>query len=344
MSISTRKSDHIQLCIDGDVSFKNKTNLFEQIELIHEAFPELDLDEINLETEFAGKRLKAPLVIAAMTGGVERADEINRDLASLAEELGIGFGFGSQRPLLQGITAGYKVRDVAPNALLLGNLGMVQARDCSLQQIEDIIGYSNVDALCIHLNPAMEVIQPGGDSDFRGGYDCIAKLHEELSVPIVVKETGCGFSRRTGVKLAQLGIKWMDTSGAGGTSWVAVETHRSPLTEKTVGKRFWDWGVPTAATLLQNQGLGFGICATGGMTDGLMIAKAIALGAACGGMARPVLQAYALGKKENAHRFLTNTLREIRIAMLLTGSKDISSLQTQEYILGSTLERWKANS
>lgn len=341
MSISNRKADHIQLCIDGDVSFKNKTTLFEEIELIHEAFPELHLDEIDLQTEFAGKTLKAPLIIAAMTGGVDRADEINRELASLAEELGIGFGFGSQRPLLQGITAGYKVRDVAPNTLLLGNIGMVQARDASLQQLEDIIDYSEVDALCVHLNPAMEVIQPGGDSDFRGGYDAIARLIEKLSVPIVIKETGCGFSRKTGKRLAELGVKWMDTSGSGGTSWVAVETHRSILPEKSVGKHFWDWGVPTAATLLQNRGLGLGVCATGGMQDGLMIAKAIALGAACGGMARPVLKAHSLGGKEHARHFLKQTIREIRIAMLLTGSKDISALQRQEFILGPNLERWK---
>ena len=341
MSISNRKSDHIQLCIDGDVNFKNKTTLFEEVELIHDPLPELHLDEINLETRFAEKKLSAPLIIAAMTGGVEKADKINRDLAELAEELGIGFGFGSQRPLLQGITAGYKVRDVAPNALLLGNIGMVQARDASLQQIEDIIGYSEVDALCIHLNPAMEVIQPGGDSDFRGGYDCIARLLEKLSVPIVIKETGCGFSRKTGKRLAELGIKWLDSSGAGGTSWVAVETHRSIIQEKSIGKHYWDWGIPTAATILQNSGLGLGMCATGGMQNGLMIAKAIALGASCGGMARPVLKAHALGGKEHARHFLQKTIQEIKIAMLLTGSKDIEALQRQELILGSHLERWK---
>ena len=340
MSISNRKADHIDLCINGDVDFKSKTTLFEDVELIHNPLPELHINEIDLATEFAGKKLKAPLIIAAMTGGVERADKINKDLASVAEELGLGFGFGSQRPLLQGITAGYQVRDVAPTALLLGNIAMVQARDASTEQLEEIIRFSGVDALCVHLNPAMEVIQSGGDEDFRGGYDCIARLLSELSVPLVIKETGCGFPRSTGQKLAELGVKWLDSSGAGGTSWVAVETHRAEAKQRVIGNRFWDWGIPTAATVLQNQNLGLGICATGGMNDGLMVAKAIALGASCGGMARPVLKAYALGGKTLVKEFLEQTIQEIRIAMLLTGSANISALQKQDLILGSKIERW----
>ena len=196
MSISNRKADHIQLCIDGDVGFKGKTTLFEEIDFLHNALPELHVNDIDLQSQFADLPLRAPLFIAAMTGGVKRAERINKDLAEVAEELGIGFAFGSQRPLLtHGIKDGYNVRDVAPNVPLLGNLGLVQAVAASTDDIKRLIDTSGINALCIHLNPAMEVVQPEGDEDFRGGLACLERLVKELPVPIVVKETGCGVSK-----------------------------------------------------------------------------------------------------------------------------------------------------
>jgi len=247
--IGSRKSEHLDLCIEDDVAFQDKTNLFEEVQLVHDALPELALDEIDLRTELVGKTLRAPLVIAAMTGGVERANAINRDLASVAEELGIGFALGSQRPLLtHGIEDGYRVRDVAPTALVLGNIGLVQARETSTAALGRLVEQVGADALCLHLNPAMEVVQPGGDRDFRGGLDTIARVVRELPVPVIVKETGCGLSRRVGERIKECGVQWVDTSGAGGTSWVGVETKRAKAT-KALGERFWDWGIPTAASV-----------------------------------------------------------------------------------------------
>ena len=338
--IGSRKSEHLDLCIEDDVAFQEKTNLFEEVHLVHDALPELALDEIDLRTELVGKTLKAPLVIAAMTGGVDRANAINRDLARVAEELGIGFALGSQRPLLtHGIEDGYRVRDVAPNALVLGNIGLVQARDTSTAALGRMVELVGADALCLHLNPAMEVVQPGGDRDFKGGLDAIARIARELPVPVIVKETGCGLSRRVGERIKECGVQWVDTSGAGGTSWVGVETKRAKAT-KALGERFWDWGIPTAASVLQLRGLGLGVVATGGMTDGLMIARALALGARAGGIARPFLQAHAQGGIDAARTLATNVIEEIRLACLLTGSRTPADLQNAPVVIGPRLERW----
>jgi isopentenyl-diphosphate delta-isomerase len=340
-TISSRKTDHLDLCTDGDVSFRAKTNLFDAIEFVHDALPEMAVDDVDLSTDFAGKPLRAPLIIAAMTGGVERANAINRDLAQVAEELGIGFAFGSQRPLLtEGLTAGYQVRDVAPSALVLGNIGVVQAGQATTEALAEMVAQSGADALCVHLNPAMEVIQPEGDDDFSGGIDTIRRLVNELRVPVIVKETGCGLSRSVGERVRAAGVEWVDTSGAGGTSWVAVETQRARQRREQVGDTFWDWGIPTAASVAQLSGLGMGICATGGVSNGLMIAKAIALGARVGGIARPFLQAHAAGGidavRETAERIIT----EIRVAMLLTGSRDVRALSQAALIADPRLARW----
>lgn len=339
--ISARKADHLDLCAEGDVAFRSKTNLLEQVELIHDALPELAVSDVDLSTGFAGRPLRAPLVIAAMTGGVDRAEAINRDLASVAEELGIGFAFGSQRPMLtKGITAGYRVRDVAPTALVLGNIGVVQARETETARLADMLEHSGADALCVHLNPAMEVVQPEGDDDFRGGLDTIARLVAELPVPVVVKETGCGLSRSVGQRVADLGVRWVDTSGAGGTSWVGVEARRAEKRKALLGETYWDWGIPTAASVAQLSGLGMGICATGGLHNGLDVARAIALGATCGGIARHFLQAHAQGGRAAVLDVARTVIAEIRIAHLLTGSRTPAELQSKPLLLAPALARW----
>ena len=336
-----RKADHLDLCLTDSVAFQEKTTLFDDVQLVHDALPDLHLDAIDLSANLCGKTLRAPVVIAAMTGGIERAAEVNRALASVAEELGIGFGFGSMRPMLtHGVTAGYEVRDVAPTALILGNIGVVQARDASTDQLAEIVGRTGCDALCVHLNPAMEVIQPGGDRDFRGGLDTITRLHEELSVPIVVKETGCGLSRSVGRRVADVGVRWVDTSGAGGTSWVGVETLRAEDATRALGRRFWDWGIPTAGSVAQLSGLGLGIVATGGIRHGLDIARAIALGAVAGGMARPFLKAFGTGGRELALHVAQQVIDEVRLAHLLTGSANSDALRGRPVMLGRALKRW----
>lgn len=339
--ISSRKAEHIALCETDDVAFQQKTTLLEQVELIHDALPEMRLDDVDLSCDYAGKTLKAPLFIAAMTGGTEQAEAINRDLAAMAEKHGIGFGFGSQRPLLQdGVDIGYRVRDVAPTALVLGNIGLVQARESTTSALERMCDACGADALVVHLNPAMEIIQPGGDVDFRDGLDTLARLVRELGRPLVVKETGCGLSRHVGRRLVDLGVQWVDVSGAGGTSWVGVEALRAQGVQRRLGDRFWDWGIPTGASVAQLTDLGLGICATGGLRGGLDVARAVALGARVGGIARTFLQALSRGGIDGLDAEITQVIAEIRFAHLLTGSRTPAQLQNQPVVLGPALSRW----
>jgi isopentenyl-diphosphate delta-isomerase len=187
----------------------------------------------------------------------------------------------------------------------------------------------------------MEVVQPEGDQDFRGGIETLTRLNEDLSVPVIVKETGCGLSRSVGERIQKLGIKWVDVSGAGGTSWVAVETHRAKDRKQMLGETFWDWGIPTAASVLQLKDLGLGICATGGMRTGLDIAKAIAIGATCGGIARTFLQAHAKGGIDELRATASRVIHEIRIACLLSGARTPQELRRKPTIIGPNLGRWE---
>jgi len=339
--ISSRKADHLDLCSTDDVAFRTKTTLLEQVELVHDALPELAVADVDLSTAFVGRTLQAPLVIAAMTGGVDRAEAINRELASVADELGIAFGFGSMRPLLQnGIRDGYDVRADAPGATLLGNIGVVQAAQASTQQLADMVGSTDCNALCVHLNPAMEVVQPEGDDDFRHGLDTIARLVDELPIPVIVKETGCGLSRKVGERLVARGVRWVDVSGAGGTSWVAVEALRARARTQALGQLYWDWGIPTAASVAQLDGLGLGIVATGGLRNGLDVARALALGATAGGLARNLLKAWNEGGREGALSAGRELVEEVRIACLLTGSRSPADLKDQPLVIGPELRRW----
>src|SRR5436305_1350480 len=189
--IRQRKADHLALVASGQVDFRENRTLLDQVTLVHQALPEMHFDEVDLSTNLFGKRLAAPVLVAGMTGGTPEAAAINKDLARAAEKLGLGFGLGSQRAMVlhPELQWTYDVRDVAPGVLLLGNLGMVQAREMSTSAIRELASVVGIDALCVHLNPAMELIQPGGDRDFRGGRDTLKRLHQELGKPVVAKET-----------------------------------------------------------------------------------------------------------------------------------------------------------
>ena len=346
-TIGQRKADHLALCATDEVAFRDKTTLFEQVRFVHDALPDLNADTLDTSCLVLGKTLRAPLLIAAMTGGTEEAARINRELASIAEERGLGFGVGSQRAMhVRTETKGsYAVRDVAPTALVLGNLGVVQARQMTTSDIESLARSIGADALCIHLNPAMELVQSGGDRDFTGGLETIARLVRELPIPVVVKETGCGLSRSVGERVAGVGVRHVDTSGAGGTSWVAVETKRAEAAQdhaaRALGEALWDWGIPTAASVGMLAPLGFEtIVATGGVATGLDVARAIALGASAAGIARPMLKALTAGGRAGAVSFLEGILTELRAVMLLTGSGDVAALRRAPRLLGAELRLW----
>jgi isopentenyl-diphosphate delta-isomerase len=343
LDISQRKKDHLALCAGPNVGFRDKTTLFEQMDLVHCALPEMHADAVDSNIELLGKKLSAPLIIAAMTGGTDKAAKVNEDLARAAEELGLGMGLGSQRAMFERPDTAwtFEVRQHGPNMLLLGNLGLVQARAMSSPQIQDLCGQVGADALCIHLNPAMEIVQPGGDRDFQGGLDVFRRLVEELDVPVVAKETGCGLSRGVATMIRSTGVAHVDVSGAGGTSWVAVEAHRASPEEKALAQELWDWGIPTAASVLQLRGLGLQVIATGGMKTGTDVAKAVALGAAAGGIAAQALRAQNEGGFEGVRDYLSGVMRTIRSIMLLTGSRTVAELQNAPYVLGPELLRWE---
>ena len=343
--ISKRKDEHLELAARGDVGFRSKTTLLECVQLVHDALPELDVDAIDLGVRLLGRKLRAPLLLAGMTGGTERAQRINLELASIAEECGYAFGLGSQRAMLKdrSALASYQVRGVAPSVLLLGNLGGVQAASMSSAEVAALIDAVGADALCVHLNPAMEVAQSEGDRDFRGVEATYRRLVAELSCPVIAKETGCGISANVARRLAAAGVRDVDVSGAGGTSWVAVEAQRARAEDRELGQRFWDWGIPTAASLLFVAPWRFRtVIATGGISNGLDAARALALGAHAVGIARPVLQAFERGGRAEALAFLRGVERELRAALLLMGAADVAAARCSPRVLTGELRDWAA--
>jgi isopentenyl-diphosphate delta-isomerase len=343
-SIHRRKVDHLDLCQGDDVGFVAATTLLECVKLLHQSLPELSAEEVSTEVELLGHRLRAPVVIAAMTGGHERAASINRSLAIVAQERGLGFGLGSQRAMQRAPATDwtYRVREWAPDVLLLGNIGVVQARETSTKDLAALVCDVGADALCVHLNPAMELIQSDGDRDFRGCVRTLERLCNELPFPIIAKETGNGLSPQTIEKLVNAGVTCVDTSGAGGTSWVGVETLRASGIRRSMGQRLWDWGIPTAASVCYAARASLTTIATGGIRSGLDVVRAIVLGAHAAGIARPLLQTLTRDGEDGVRDYLDEVVHELRAVMLLTGSRTVDDLRAAPRIISGDLEKWLA--
>jgi len=341
--LKQRKVDHLDLCATDAVAFRERTTLLENVQLIHQSLPELALSDLDLSVTLLGKKLRAPLLIAAMTGGSDPSAEVNQTLSAIAESRGIGFGLGSQRAMQRSPETAwtYEVRKHAPTTLVLGNVGVVQAREQSTEMLAKLVADIGADALCVHMNPAQELIQYEGDRDFRGCLPVYTRLVQELPVPVVAKETGAGISRETAAKLAQVGVRTVDVSGAGGTSWVGVEALRAPNEPtKLLGEALWDWGVPTAAAVSYVASAGLTPIATGGIRSGLDVARALALGAKVAGIARPMLQALRGGGREAAEAYLDRVIAELRTVMLLCGARTIADLQAAPKIIRGELRDW----
>ena len=250
-STARRKDSHLDLCATGDVEPAGNSALFECVHLVHCAMPELSVEEVDLSVPFLGKRLRAPLLVTGMTGGTERAGQVNRDLALLAERHGLAFGVGSQRAMSeQPERAGsFQVRDVAPNVALLGNIGLQQVAQLGLDRVRWLMDSIGADGMAVHLNVAQELTQPEGDRDFRGGYATLEALVKVFGERLLVKETGCGISSRVARRLVSLGVQLLDVSGMGGTAWVRVEQLRAAGRQAQVGEEYAGWGIPTAAAV-----------------------------------------------------------------------------------------------
>lgn len=339
--ISERKLEHLALCAAGDVEGRN-SNLLEEVQLLHESLPELSLDEVDASVELFGRTLHCPVVITGMTGGAPEAGEINRALAGVAQKLGFAFGVGSQRAMLRepALAASYEVRDVAPDALLLANLGAVQARDLDTEGVARLVARIGADALCIHLNPAQELVQDDGDRDFRGCLDAIERLARELRTPLVVKETGCGLSPHVLARLEAAGIGWVDVSGAGGTTWTGVEALRGSRRQRALGAELREWGIPTAASVVYARRAGLRVIASGGVRGAVDVVRALALGAHAAGMALPFLRAFSHGGAAAAAEFGADLAEGIRSAMLLVGARRVADLSRVPRVLGPRLRSW----
>jgi isopentenyl-diphosphate Delta-isomerase len=323
MGTQKRKVDHITTCLSKDVEFE-KGNGFERYSFTHAALPELDWDNISMETSFLGHKFRYPLFIDAMTGGTKQAVGINKNLAKAAQQLGIGMGVGSQRAMLEDpeLSWTYKVRDVAPDIFLAGNIGASHILQYTPAEIACAVKDIGADALCIHLNPAQELSQPGGHTAWRGVLGSIGAISSKLKIPVIAKEVGCGISGSVASELAKAGISAIDVAGAGGTSWVKVDV--------AIGGRpfssLFDWGIPTADSLVQcRKAVRLPLIASGGIRDGIDAAKALSLGANLVGMALPLLRPATVSSSA-VKTSIEQVILELQSAMFLTSSRNLHEL------------------
>jgi isopentenyl-diphosphate delta-isomerase len=340
-----RKDAHLDLCATRSVEPEANDSLLGEVHLIHEALPELAADQVDTRCSFLGKPLALPLLITGMSGGTERSQALNRDLARVAEEAGIAFGVGSQRAMLKdpSRTQTFQVRAAAPKVALLGNVGLWQARELGADGVRRLMEAIDADGIAVHLNVGQELIQPEGDRDFRGGLETLSALAKALGDRLVVKETGCGIGPSTARRLLEVGVRVLDVSGLGGTSWVRVESLRAAGRARSLGELFSGWGIPTAACTYAVGKLARGralVIASGGVRDGLGAAKALALGAGLAGTALPVFRAWDQGGLPGARDKIEEVAAGLRLAMALTGSASLAALDSTKVVLGPQLRRW----
>jgi isopentenyl-diphosphate delta-isomerase len=336
-STSGRKNDHLRLCINEDVGFKEKTAGFEQYDFLHYSVTEVDIRQINFASTFLGKKINFPFLISCMTGGTEEAGNINALLASAAEELKIPVGAGSQRVMLEDeIHAGSFriIRKNAPTVPVLSNIGAAEVvKYKSPAKFRKLIDELEADALVIHINPLQELIQPEGTPYFSGLLKSIEKLVNSLDVPVIVKEVGSGISYRAAKKLLDAGVWGIDVAGAGGTSWAGVEILRK---NSTAENYFWDWGLPASYCIkevsLLKKKYKFSLIGSGGINSGIDAAKAFALGADIVASARPVLKELSKNGISGIKNLVIKWFEDISKIMFLTGSKNLKQLRGAKII------------
>ncbi len=331
-NIQTRKADHLRICLEEDVQFRRVTNGLEKYRFTHSCLPELNLEQVDLSTTFLGKKLAIPLLISSMTGGTEEAKLINYRLAQTAQTYGLAMGVGSQRVAVENPDTAhtFAIRQVAPDALLFANLGAVQLNyTYGLEQCLRVVEILEADALILHLNPLQECIQPKGDTNFKGLLAKIQILCDKISVPVIVKEVGNGISLAMAEKLIAAGVDAIDVAGAGGTSWAKVEGERAENNlQRRLGRTFGDWGIPTAECIVQirNRYPDIPLIASGGLRNGMEVAKTIALGADLAGLAFPFLQA-ASDSPSALDELVEILMAEIRTVLFCTGNRNLTELK-----------------
>ena len=334
--ITERKSDHIRINLDEDVSSELTTGL-ERFRFVHQALPELNLEEVDLSQELFGKQLSAPILISSMTGGTKEAAGINQVLAQAAQETHVAMGVGSQRAGLEHpeLADTFRVRHLAPDVLLFANLGAIQLNyGYGIDQCQRAVDMIEADALILHFNALQEAVQPEGDTLFAGLLSKVETICKLLPVPVIAKEVGWGFSAKDAHLLAKAGISAIDVAGAGGTSWSQVEMHRATdESQARLAAAFVDWGIPTADSIVQvrQAAPNLKIIASGGLRTGIDIAKCLALGAVLGGMAGPFLKA-AVKSLQTTTQTIQEVKREIQVCMFAVGAADLEALRATALI------------
>ena len=332
--LQQRKTDHIQINLEKDVRSALTSGL-EKYQFVHEALPELNLDDVDTTLKVFGKDLSAPILVSSMTGGTEEAGTINRRLAEAAQDVRVAMGVGSQRTALEhpDQAESFQVRKYAPDILLFANLGAVQLNyGYGVDECKRAVEMIQADALYLHLNPVQEAVQEGGDIDFSGLAAKIAEVCQRVGVPVIAKEVGWGISERSARLLADCGVSAIDVAGAGGTSWSQVEMHRAESEfTRELAATFVGWGIPTAESIqIVRQAVPqMMVFASGGLKDGLDVAKCVALGATLGGMAGNFLRAAAVSP-ESASEMMRLVKRQIQVTMFATASANLEALRQKE--------------
>jgi isopentenyl-diphosphate delta-isomerase len=333
-----RKADHVRICLNEQVEFRTKRTGLERYEFVHQALPGINKNEIDISTKLFGKILDAPIIIEAMTGGTDMAYQINENLAYAAQRLRIGMMVGSQRVSLEypSLAHTFQVRHKVPNTLLIANIGAVQLNNgFDYEACLEAIAMIGADALALHLNPLQEAIQEEGNTNFRGLLRKIEALREKLTIPLIVKEVGCGISKEVALKLREAGVDCIDVGGAGGTSWAKIESLRTKNGHlRGVGEELSEWGIPTARSiqLVREAVPDIPIIASGGIRTGIDAAKAIALGADGVGMALPLLSP-ALESTSSVEEVLVRIIEVLKIVMFCIGAANLDDLKNTKHLV-----------
>lgn len=343
-----RKGHHISIVIRKNVNYRNKTTGFECIEFTHRASTRLDLEDIDITTKFLNKDFKAPLLIGSMTGGFKGSEKINRELARAASTLGIGMGVGSQRVAIENPNVRHTfsiVREEAPDIFVMANLGASQLAEYGVEGAKEVIDMINADALAVHFNPVHEAVQVGGTPVFSKYYEVLSDVVKEVGVPVIVKEVGFGMSMEDAKLFEKLGVSALQIDGAGGTSWAAVEYYRALLKKErekaAIAKCFWDWGIPTAISLLEvTNTTSLPVIAGGGIRSGIDVAKSISIGASLAAIARPVLITLIKGGVDGVVKYMNRIINELKVVMLAVEARNLNELKNVPIIVSGWVRDW----
>ena len=341
-----RKADHINICLDEKAQARKVTTGFEDIQFVHRALPEVDKAKIDVSTKVFGHKFSAPLIVGAMTGGTAEATRINAAIAEAVETLQLGMGVGSQRAAIENpkLADTFSVaRKKAPTAFLVANIGGIQlVHGCGVKEVKQAVEMIDADAVAVHLNALHEAVQPEGQTAFKGVLAKICEIAGEIDKPVIVKETGAGIAAEDAKRLEAAGVKAIDVGGAGGTSFAAVEYYRSEKSsvQHFLGEAFWDWGIPTAASLAETTyTVKIPVIASGGVRSGMDVAKSLALNACLASVCQPALDAAVKGAKAT-EQMLSFLVGELRAVMFLVGAEKVKNLAEAPIVVTGKTAAW----